>query len=182
MKFQTLSGATQSTRSFTQNLSASLNSARANRRLAKIASTMIGAFAIVCFGALIAQAATFTVTNTNDSGAGSLRQAILDADASAGADLITFNISGAGVHTISPLSVLPTITDPVTIDGYTQPGASVNTLAGGDNAILLIELSGAAAGGVDGLSITAGSCTIRGLVINGFANTHNYNASGIIVT
>ena len=47
-------------------------------------------------------AATFTVTNTNDSGAGSLRQAILDANASAGADLIDFSIPGAGVHTIAP--------------------------------------------------------------------------------
>ena len=50
-------------------------------------------------------AATFTVTNTNDSGAGSLRQAILDANASAGADLIDFNIPGAGVHTIAPIYV-----------------------------------------------------------------------------
>src|SRR6476660_3159381 len=63
------------------------------------------------------QAASFTVTNTNDSGAGSLRQAMLDANASSGADIISFNISGAGIHTISPTSALPTITDPVVIDG-----------------------------------------------------------------
>ena len=61
----------------------------------------------------VAQAATFTATNTNDSGAGSLRQAILDANANPGLDTITFGITGAGPHTIQPLSVLPTVTDPV---------------------------------------------------------------------
>ncbi len=46
-------------------------------------------------------AATFTVTNTNDSGAGSLRQAILDANANPGDDTIAFNIPGSGVQTIA---------------------------------------------------------------------------------
>src|SRR5947209_1999009 len=90
-------------------------------------------------------AATFTVTNTNDSGAGSLRQAILDANANPGLDTIAFNIPGAGVQTISPASVLPTITDSVIIDGYSQPGSSANTDPNGFNGTLLIELSGAAA-------------------------------------
>ena len=44
-------------------------------------------------------------------------------------DVISFNILGGGVHTISPASALPTITDPVIIDGYTQPGATPNTNA-----------------------------------------------------
>ncbi len=113
-------------------------------------------------------AATFTVVNTNDSGAGSLRQAILDANASSGLDTIAFDIAGAGVHTIAPTSGLPTITDPVVIDGYTQPGASPNTDAAGFNGTILIELSGGAAGQANGLDITAGGSTVRGLVINGF--------------
>ena len=73
-------------------------------------------------------------------------------------------------YTISPLTPLPTITGPVNLDGYTQPGSSVNSLAVGDNAVLLIELSGATVSGAftDGLVIIAGSSTIRGLVINGF--------------
>src|SRR5262245_56776486 len=71
--------------------------------------------------------ATFVVTNVNNPGAGSLRQAILDANSSSGADTITFNIPGSGVHTIAPTSALPNITEAVTIDGYTQPGASANT-------------------------------------------------------
>src|SRR5215203_6607698 len=61
----------------------------------------------------------FVVTNTNDAGSGSLRQAILDANANAGVDAITFNITGAGVHTIKPLSALPVVTGTVSIDGFT---------------------------------------------------------------
>ena len=118
-------------------------------------------------------ATTYTVTNTNDSGAGSLRQAITDANGNAGADAIHFNIPGSdpgcdagGVCTIAPLSALPTITDGVTIDGYTQPGAAVNTAATGTNAVLKIALSGANFG-ADALSIDAANVTIRGLVIGG---------------
>jgi hypothetical protein len=112
-------------------------------------------------------ATTFTVTNTDDSGAGSLRQAILDANANMGADTIVFDIPGPGVHTITPASALPIITDAVTIDGYTQPGASPNTLAVGDDAVLLIELDGTTAGG-SGLKLNglAGGSTLRGLVLN----------------
>jgi hypothetical protein len=113
-------------------------------------------------------AATFTVTNTDDSGPGSLRQAILDADANPGFDTIAFAIPGAGVHTISPATVLPDIDDPVIIDGYSQPGASPNTDANGFNGTLLIELSGASTGQANGLNINAGGSTVRGLVINRF--------------
>src|SRR6187399_2127950 len=74
-----------------------------------------------------AGANTYTVTSTADSGAGTLRQAILDANANSGADTIEFNIAGSGVHTITPATALPVITSPVTIDGYTQAGSSPNT-------------------------------------------------------
>src|SRR5688500_17386794 len=70
--------------------------------------------------------ATFTVTNTNDTGAGSLRQAILDANAAAGPDDIDFNVGGGGAQTIdvgsTTASALPGITDPVSLDARTQPG------------------------------------------------------------
>ncbi len=71
-----------------------------------------------------AHAATLTVNTTDDNGPGSLRQAILDANASPGPDTITFNIAGATVHTIQPLSPLPIITGATFIDGLSQPGAS----------------------------------------------------------
>ena len=111
----------------------------------------------------------FVVTNANNHGTGSLRQAILDANATAGLDTIVFNIPGPGVHTIDLLISLPEITDPVVIDATTQPG-----YAGGP----LIELNGVQTGdsGI-GFSITAGGSTIRGFAIGGF--TRNY---GIALT
>jgi titin len=116
----------------------------------------------------------FSVVNTNDSGPGSLRQAILDANATANVgapDLIDFNIPEGGVQTIRPLSSLPSITDPVIIDGYTQPGSVMNSAADGFNGTLLVVLDGSGfAGGQNayGLFVTAGNSTIKGLVIHGF--------------
>jgi hypothetical protein len=58
-----------------------------------------------------------------------LRAAIEEANDTAGDDTINFNIGGTGAgKTISPSSALPTITDTITIDGYTQTGASPSTL------------------------------------------------------
>lgn len=99
--------------------------------------------------------AIFTVTNTNDSGAGSLRQAIDDANLNPGTDTIDFAL-GAGFPTISPLSTLPTISDPVIMNGN----------IGGST---LVRIDGASAGaGVSGLTITAGNSTVRRMLINGF--------------
>jgi hypothetical protein len=114
---------------------------------------------------------TFTVTNTSDGGAGSLRQAILDANFTDGASVINFNIPGTGVHTIKPSSALPIITEQVTIDGYTQPGASPNTKAVGNDASLKVQLSGTnAPQGTSGLEIVASDSVIKGLVINRFGD------------
>src|SRR5262249_50652686 len=104
---------------------------------------------------------TFPVVNNLDSGVGSLRQAIMDANGTAGADLIRFDIPGSGVHTISLMSPLPEITEAVTIDGTTQPSGT-------------IALDGSGAGaGATGLVIHSGNSVVRGLAINGF------NANGI---
>jgi hypothetical protein len=122
-----------------------------------------------------AQAATFTVTNTNDSGAGSLRWAITQANASVGtADIITFNIPGTGVHTIQPLTYLPYLTDNagVVIDGYTQPGSAYATDS--TAAVLVIELDGTLlpANVLNvGIGIGSSSNTVRGLVINRFPSS-----------
>ncbi len=86
----------------------------------------------------------------------------------------TFNVSGAGcdgggVCTIVPVVPLPNIGDAVTIDGYTQPGASPNTNAqGAINAVLKIVLSGASIPSSWGLYIVSDDVTIQGLVVNGF--------------
>jgi hypothetical protein len=129
---------------------------------------------------------TFTVTNNFDNGdnlnpvRGSLRQAILNANSpsSPGLDLINFNIFnsiGGVVQTIAPLSPLPTITDPVIIDGTTQPGFAGTPI---------IELDGTNAGqNVDGLTIIAGGSTVRGLVINRFRTdpTSAVGGNGILL-
>ncbi len=69
-------------------------------------------------------AANFTVTNSVDSGTGSRHEAIEMANSTANLgpfpDRIEFDIPGAGVHTSTPLSFLPVVTEPVIIDGYTQ--------------------------------------------------------------
>jgi hypothetical protein len=83
-------------------------------------------------------------------------------------DLINFNISGGGVHTISPDSALPSLSEPVIINGYSQPGTSPNTLVKGTDATLLIELDGTNAGSTGGLVIGAKGSVVRGLVINRF--------------
>ncbi|MGA9350073.1 MAG: right-handed parallel beta-helix repeat-containing protein [Anaerolineae bacterium] len=89
-----------------------------------------------------AQAATYTVTNTNDSGPGSLRQAIIDANANPGLDTITFSIPSTDTRysnwtgpsdywwKITVTSSLPTINDAVTIDGTTQTTNQGNTNPG----------------------------------------------------
>jgi len=115
-----------------------------------------------------ASANTYTVTSTADSGAGSLRQAILDANANPGADTIAFAIVGTGPHTIAPTSALPIVTGSVTIDGYTQSGSSANTnpTSQGLNTVLKIEIDGTSAGATSCVRVQADDVTIKGLVIN----------------
>lgn len=105
--------------------------------------------------------AVFTVTNLFNLGAGSFRQAILDANAAVGADNIDFNI-GVGVQTIAPISALPTITDAVTITGGSQPGFAGTPL---------IRLDGGSAGAGSGLRFTSSNNFISGLSITSFAGS-----------
>jgi parallel beta-helix repeat protein len=101
---------------------------------------------------------TFTVTNANDSGAGSLRQAILSADAASGSSRIVFKIKGPSVITLQ--SALPAITKTMTLDGTTEPNY---------NGEPLVVLYGANAGsGVNGLTVEANNVVVDGLAINAF--------------
>ncbi len=101
-------------------------------------------------------ACSATVTNTaNDFSAGSLKSAISSAGSGG---TVCFNIPGAGVHTINLTSTL-SISQPVIIDGTTQPGYT---------GAPLIEISGANAGNVNGILISGGNTTILGLVVNRF--------------
>jgi hypothetical protein len=104
---------------------------------------------------------TFVVTTTNDAGAGSFRQAILDADATPGANEIDFSIGGGGAQTIRPTSALPEVSHSVVIDATTQPGFAGAPLIGldGTNVSPL---------GTRGLEVRADGCTVKGLAITDF--------------
>lgn len=121
-----------------------------------------------------AQAATFQVTTAADNGddanpvAGSLRAAIINANSSPGTDTIAFAI-GSGPQTILPLAALPKVTDPVVIDGTTQPGFAGSPI---------IEIKGTSAGPVSGLRLYVGNCIAKGLVINSFSNSWGIELGG----
>ena len=111
---------------------------------------------VLSLGAVPARAASFVVTTLADSGAGSLRQAILDANANPGADVITFSVSG----TITLLSVLD-IRDTMTITGTGQ----TVTISGG-NAVQVMTAALAPAATVltlDSLTLAngLGSLSVR---------------------
>lgn len=102
------------------------------------------------------------VTTVADSGPGSLRDAIGIVNADSSDNAITFNIPGVGVQSIALLSELPALTEQVTIDGFTQPGAG---------SLPVVELDGSGAGAVSrGLIVQGGNSTIRGLSINRFGS------------
>ncbi|MCU0430351.1 MAG: hypothetical protein MUF42_10320 [Cytophagaceae bacterium] len=124
-------------------------------------------FILLVTSILSGQAATFTVTNVNDNGAGSLRQAILDANALPGADIISFAGLGPGVQTINLITDLPSPTGPLTIDGFTAPGYTANNpviVIDGVNWGLLINDPGATGSVLRGLVIISAT---NGIELNG---------------
>ncbi|MGA9770544.1 MAG: HYR domain-containing protein [Blastocatellia bacterium] len=106
----------------------------------------------------------FTVITTSPVGAGSFAEAVINANANPGLDLINFNI-GVNPATINAAGTL-TINDPVVIDATTEPGFSGSPI---------IELNGSGVAGA-GLALQEGGSTVLGLVINRFG------ASGISIT
>jgi hypothetical protein len=115
-----------------------------------------------------AQAAGYSVTNTNDAGAGSLRSAINQANSNPGHDIITFAITGCGGPCTIQLESTLYLSDlaGVTIDGYSQTGAAQAT--GSTAAIIRIELDGTLAPGIAALVPTSNN-VIKGLAINRFS-------------
>jgi len=125
----------------------------------------------------------FTVTSTTDASHATapavncatnsttctLRQAILDANGNAGASIISFSLPCGSLLSVS--SQLPAIATNVTIDGYTNPGASPNTDPNGFNATLCIYLNGQGTV-TNGLSTSgSGRLTVRGLAIGNFSGS-----------
>jgi hypothetical protein len=137
--------------------------------------------------------ATYTVTNINDSGPNSLRDAIDQANSIPGLDTINFNIPGEGPHSIILSQALPVITSPVIIDGQSQPGYNKPGLPSQPVIELngsLVQQPASGAANINGLELgqspmvgaedSSGS-TIQGLVINGFGKGGNSAGNGILV-
>ena len=121
--------------------------------------------------AIITNSNLYIVTITNDSGSGSLRWCIDNANLSSG-ETISFNIPGVGPWTISPTTNLPQITSTTIIDAPTQPGWSSSNLVG-------ISKGGATIG----LDVNANDVEIYGLEITGFnsgGETAIYVRSGVV--
>ncbi len=110
---------------------------------------------------------TYTVTTIADFGPGSLRQAILSANANAGLDTIQFNITPNALLTITPITPLPDVTDPVIIDATTQPGYAGTPIVELDGSVVPPSTSG--------LVLRAGQSVVRGLDLHGFPG------SGIVI-
>ena len=129
---------------------------------------------------LIVNSTADTNDETCDANNCTLREAINAANFNEGLDLVAFDIPSEGTNIIAPDSALPAITDPIIVDGYTQPGANPNTLATGNNASILVELDGDSCDGCgQALLISSGGSTIRGLAIHGnFNNGIEVNGSG----
>lgn len=152
-----------------------------------LAVMLVGSFAFLTPHAHAAPAYTVNVTSDeSDASAGdgicettnvgecTLRAAIEEANAYVGSDTIEFEIPGSGVHTITPNTQLPAITDMVVIDGYSQSGASANTADMPEpmNGTILIELNGANIGDTNqqaALALISDDITVKGLSIFGFS-------------
>lgn len=186
-----------------KNMNRTPTTTRARGKTLALASILAAALAVMlAAGIAHAAPATFTVNSTGDDsdiapGNGTcetvttdectLRAAAQEANANSGADAIEFDIPAtdpncdgtSGVCTISPTTALPNIIEAAAIDGYSQPGASPNTLAVGNNAQLKIELDGTSAGATsNGITITGPDSVVKGLVINRWGDGLEVNGAG----
>jgi parallel beta-helix repeat protein len=118
---------------------------------------------VAALAAMPAAAATFTVTNLNDSGPGTLRQAIADANAAAGADVVTFQAGLTGTITLTTGQLY--ILDSLDVQG---PGASVITVSGNNTSRVFYMYNSSTTIDVRlaGLTITEGNDTIGAGVVD----------------
>ncbi len=143
-----------------------------------------GTFTAVVNGAT--DPSPFVVTNASDGGPGSLRAAVIAANAAADLNTITFAIPGAWVHHIAPATPLPVISNPVIIDGLSQPGTvSMAPMINLDGRFMLNLVSnnnddqpGTNLGLAPGFEVAASDVTIRGLGINRFPGPGVYVNNG----
>lgn len=148
-----------------------------------------GTFGVIVNGAT--STSPFVVTNASDGGPGSLRAALIAANAAPDLNTITFAIPGSWVHTIAPATPLPVVSQPVIIDGLSQPGAASmapmididgrflkGQLSNGPVAYLADDQPGTNIGLAPGFEVVASGVTIRGLGINRFPGPGVYINNG----
>jgi hypothetical protein len=112
-----------------------------------------------------------SVTNNNDSGAGSLRAAINSANSNGGFNIIKFAIgTGCGPHKITLITALPNITSSMLINGYTQTGSAENDLDVGYDAVFCIVLDGDTNHIGNGFKVVSGAATFEGIAFSGFTH------------
>ncbi len=139
-------------------MSKQLSKSRVAGRIAAGGSLLVGTAGVGMFLAPHAGAtgSTFTVTNTNDSGAGSLRQALIDANNNAGADTVVFDAAVSGTITLaSELAV----TDSVIIQG---PGSANLSVSRATEQIFYLYQAGVSKDvSISGLTLTGGAIAIH---------------------
>lgn len=128
-------------------------------------TTRVLAFTLLAAFPTLARADVYTVVNTNDAGIGSLRQAILDANANEGPDGIFFPIPGDDLHVITPQSELPILVGPTIVTGLTEEGSSCSSWP----PTLRVVIDGFQAGpDANGLRLLGDDSLVAGLVIRNF--------------
>jgi len=141
-----------------------------NRIIRLLAALTLAALPLV-LAAPAGARADIVVISTADSGMGTLRWAIIQANTNTGADTIRFNLGRCALYcTISPTTALPPLSGgDTTIDGYTQPDAA--PAADEAPATIVVELDGSLSPAIYGLGITSAGNTIQGLAITRFKGT-----------
>ncbi len=126
-------------------------------------NTLTTATLILTLSAINAMAATFTVTNTNDSGAGSLRQAVLDANAAATADTIVFDASFNTPRTITLATEIRISPNGQTADTLTiiGPGTNLLTINGNNVTLIFLTIPGDTTS-ISGMTLTGGNALQSG--------------------
>lgn len=119
----------------------------------------------------------FVVTNTNDAGTGSLRDAIDKANVAIGSQKIRFDIAGGCPRKILLADELPDITDEVVIDGYTQPGSAQNAAVVGNSAIVCVVVAPASGTLSYALRVADGAPSSTTVTVRGLAFTGAYGVA-----
>lgn len=128
------------------------------------------------------ESSQFLVTNRNDSGAGSLRQAVLDANASPDASIIQFDVADACAQRFILNSELPVIAAPLFVDGYSQSGSEPNSGDSQFNAVICVGIIAGQSEIPHAFRVSAPSASLRieGMAFAGFGSSSGASAAVLL--